>query len=80
MQGINTESFPKIWAGLTEGQQYSLGTALISEKCTTTRQTVWNWANGKTQPTSQDTKIHVAKIVSKVVGSRVLPHTLFPAK
>lgn len=80
MQGIITDSFPKIWAGLTEGQQYSLGMALIQEKCTTTRQTIWNWANGKTQPTSQDTKNHIAKIVSKVVGLRVLPDTLFPGK
>lgn len=80
MQIINTDSFSKIWAGLTEGQQYSISTALIQEGCCTTRQTVWNWANDKTQPSTKDTKIHVARIVSKVVGSRVLPHTLFPSR
>lgn len=80
MQAINTESFPKIWAGLTEEQRYSLGGMLIHEKCCTTRQTVWNWANNKTQPTSEDVKTHVAKVVSKVVGSRVLSHTLFPVR
>lgn len=80
MQGISTESFPKIWAGLTEEQRYSLGGMLIHEKCCTTRQTVWNWANGKTQPIADDVKKHVAQIVSKTVGLRVLPHTLFPSK
>jgi hypothetical protein len=80
MQEINTDSFPIIWAGLTEGQQYSISTALIQEGCCTTRQTVWNWANGKTQPSTNDTRIHVARIVSKVVGSRVISKTLFPAR
>jgi len=80
MQGINTESFPTIWAKLSEEQRYSLGTALVHEKCCTTRQTVWNWANSKTQPVADDVKTHVANVVRKTVGLRVLPHTLFPAK
>lgn len=80
MQAINTKTFSEIWSGLTQGQQYSIGTALISEQCCTTRQTVWNWATNKTKPTSLDVKSHVAKIVGKVIGQRVLPDTLFPAK
>lgn len=80
MQQINTETFAKIWANLTDQQRYSLGTALVHEKCCTTRQTVWNWANSKTQPVADDVKIHIAKVVSKTVGLRVLPHTLFPAR
>lgn len=77
---INTNSFQEIWASLTKEQQYLLNTALLHEKCATTRQTVWNWANGKTRPIAEDVKIHVANIVGKVTGTRVLPHTLFPAR
>ena len=80
MQIINTDSFPTIWANLTEGQRYSIGTALIQEGCCTTRQTVWNWSQNKTQPSTRDTKAHVARIVSRVVGTKVLPQTLFPSR
>lgn len=80
MQITNTDSFAEIWAGLTDGQRYSISVALMQEGCCTTRQTVWNWANGKTQPGSNDTRAHVAQIVGKVVGRRILPKTLFPSR
>lgn len=78
MQIKNTKSFSEIMANATEGQRYSIGTALISEGCCKTRQTVWNWANNKCTPASVDTKIHIAKIAGKVLGQRVSHLTLFP--
>lgn len=77
---INTDSFSKIWSGLTNEQRYSLCTSLLHEKCTTTRQTVWNWANGYSRPTSHENRKHIADVVRKVVGLHVLPDTLFPPR
>lgn len=77
---LDTRTFPEIWKELTPLQKETLRYALIQKKCTTTRQTVSNWANDKKRPTMPPVKNAVAQVVSRVIGSRVSGDTLFPAR
>lgn len=77
---IDARSFPQIWATMTASERDDLAIQLYAKKCCKTRQTVWNWANGKKQPNSPLVIDTVAKVVSKAVGSRVLGRTLFPSR
>lgn len=77
---INTQTFPEIWASMTASDREELHYQLIKSRCTTTRQTVWNWANDKRRPTSPLIRNEIAKCVTKVTGKRVIANTLFPGK
>ena len=73
-------TFPEIWASLTADEREELHYQLIKSRCTTTRQTVWNWASGKKRPFSVLISNEIAKCVTKVTGKRVIANTLFPGK
>lgn len=74
----DARSFPEIWATFTEGERGDLIYDLMKSKCCTTRQAVYNWANGLRTPGSRLVRDEVAKVVGKFIGSRVLGATLFP--
>lgn len=77
---VDARSFPEICKGLSQLEKETLSYALIKKGCATTRQTVWNWASGNTRPNHPAVQKMVADVVGKIIGSRVLPHTLFPSK
>ena len=77
---VDARSFPEICKGLSQLEKETLSYALIKKGCATTRQTVWNWASGNTRPNHPAVQKLVADVVGKIIGSRVLPQTLFPAK
>ncbi len=77
---LDTRTFSEIWKSLTRTEQENLKNALLVKGCTTTRQTINNWANDKKRPSLLPVKKAVAQVVSKVIGSRVSGETLFPAR
>ena len=76
----NTKSFHEIWESLTPDQQDDLTADLFKAKCCKTRQAIWWWHTGKKQPINPLIRETIAKVVSKAIGERVFPHTLFPKK
>ena len=76
----DARTFPEIWASLTTDEREELHYQLMKSRCTTTRQTVWNWASGKKRPFSVLISNEIAKCVTKVTGKRVIAATLFPSK
>ena len=85
---IDARTFPEIWKSLDANyEQSELRFQLISNRCCSTPQTVWNWANGNTQPTEVLVLRKIAKVVSEFLSSRsdngdvvVKYQTLFPAR
>ena len=76
----DSRAFPEIWGALNKDEKAEVTYRIIADRCAINRQTVWNWATGKTQPTSPLIKKAVAASVGKALGIRVLPATLFPAR
>lgn len=77
-ENVETRSLPEIWGSLTSSQREDLAYSLVTARCTKTRQTIWNWTSGKTQPQSPLVRNEVAKCVGRIIGARVMPGTLFP--
>lgn len=85
---IDTRSFPEIWKSLSaDYEQPELRHSLIVNRCCSTPQTIWNWANGNTQPTEPLVLQKIAEVVSKFLSARsskgpieVKYQTLFPAR
>lgn len=85
---IDTRTFPEIWKSLnTNYEQPELRHSLISNRCCKTPQTIWNWANGNTQPTEILVLKKIAEVVSKFLSSQstngpieVKYQTLFPSR
>ncbi len=85
---IDTRTFPEIWGSLnTEYEQRELRHKLMLNKCCSTPQTVWNWANGKTKPQEPLVLDKIAKVISDFLSSisrsgdvKCYPQTLFPAR
>ena len=75
---VDARTFPQIWASLNSSERDELSYQLFRAKCTKTRQTIWNWANGKSQPNMPLIRKAVASVVGKVIGTPVLENTLFP--
>lgn len=75
---LETRSLPEIYGSLTNTQKEDLAYALVTARCTKTRQTIWNWCTGKTAPQSPLVRNEVAKCVGRIIGARVMPGTLFP--
>ena len=75
----DNRSFPEVWASLTKTVQWGLKKAL-EYRCSTTSQTVWNWTNGYTQPSTPEEIEKIARVTRKVTGLNVYPETLFPAR
>lgn len=71
-------AFPEVWGSLSKQEKEELTYQLIKDRCTVSRQTVWNWATGKTRPSSPIIRNAVASSVNKAVGLRVSGATLFP--
>ena len=76
----DARTFPQIWEGLTSNEREDLTIEIYKTKCCRTRQTIWKWANEKARPGSPLVRETVAKVVSKAIGAKVYPHTLFPEK
>ena len=74
----DARNFGEIWKSLTSDERENLTLRIYNAKCCKTRQTIWNWANGKARPSAPIIRDMVAKVVSKTVGLNVLPQTLFP--
>lgn len=72
-------SFPEIWGTLSRDEKDNVFVQLVKDGCTTSRQTVWNWASGKWQPRTRAMKNVVAASVAKATGLRVFGTSLFPA-
>jgi len=84
---IDARTFPQIWASIGSNYERSeLRQKLMSSRCCSTSQTVWNWATGKTQPVEHLVLSKVAKVISDFLSSvsgepvKCLPQTLFPAR
>jgi len=77
---VETRSFPEIWATLSKNEKEEVTYQIIKDRCAMARQTVWNWATGKTQPTSPIVRNAVANAVGRALGSKPNGNTLFPAR
>lgn len=76
--GNLARTFGEIWNSLNQDERETLTLDLYNAKCCKTRQTIWKWANGKSQPSAPIIRDTVAKVVGKTVGSRVFAAHLFP--
>lgn len=74
----NTRSLPEIWATLTEAERDDLCIKIYQRKCCKTRQAIHYWVTGQRRPSPMAQEA-IASIVSKAVGAKCYPHTLFPA-
>lgn len=70
-------TFPELWGFLKQDDRDALSIKLFQTKCCKSRQTVWNWATGKTRPIPLVRK-EAAKVIAKFIGKRVAGDTLFP--
>ena len=85
---IDTRTFPEIWKSLNaDYEQAELRRSLIGSRCCSTSQTIWNWANGNTQPTEPLVLQKIAEVVSKFLTAQsdkgpieVKYQTLFPSR
>lgn len=75
---IETRTFPQIWDSLSQDERDDLTLRLYAAKCCRTRQSIWEWASGKGQPGAMLVRDTVAKTVSKFIGRKSTPQTLFP--
>ena len=73
---LDTGTFPELWKSLTPAEQTELRFQLM-RVIFCTRQSINNWANGKT-PIYRSTRIDIAKTISKTLGLRVSHTLLFP--
>ena len=80
INNVDSRTFPALWNDLTKPQQELLGYQLIRKGCTTTRQTVWNWATGKSRPATAISRNSVVKVIENSLGIRTYAETLFPAR
>lgn len=76
-QIVDERTFPEVWDSLKQDDKDALSLKLFQTKCCKSRQTVWNWATGKTRPIPLVRK-EAAKVIAKFLGSRVAGDTLFP--
>lgn len=67
----------EIWAGLTPEQRDEVALRLYNAKCCRTRQTIFNWATGRTSPVEPLVKSGVAAVLSKYLGQTVIASSLF---
>ena len=74
----DTRTFQQIWKSMSQQEQEDLTLRLYNANACRTRQTIWNWANGKVRPSHPVVRETVAKVVGKAIGSRVSPYSLFP--
>ncbi len=77
---IDARSFQEIWKSLSEIQRQDLSFRLQRMECKVSRQTIYNWATGHTTPTLAPYRDGAAKVISRWLGVKVYPHTLFPTK
>ena len=74
----NTKTFPEIWSTLTSSEQDDLCIKFYQRKCCKSRQAIYLWSKGQRKPTNPMVRDAIAAIVSKVVGAKCFPDTLFP--
>lgn len=85
---IDARPFPEIWKSLSvDYEQPELRHRLISNRCCSTPQTVWNWGAGNTKPQEPLVLEKVAKVVSDFLTSisttgpvKCNYRTLFPSR
>ena len=74
----DTRSFPEIWATLSKDERDDLSLKFFQKKCCLSRQAVFYWGSGERIPGSPLVRETIAQIVSKTLGTKVYPQTLFP--
>ena len=77
---IDARSFQEIWKTLDKFQRQELSRKIQQSRACTTRQTIYNWAEGKTVPSLAIIRKKAAEAVGKYLNSKVYPQTLFPSK
>lgn len=78
-EGGDKRSFPEIWESMTKNQQWQLK-MVLEYRCAITPQTVWNWGNNKSQPSTPEEMKRIANAIRRSTGLKVYPETLFPAE
>lgn len=78
-ENLSTESrsFPDIWASLNRDDRKNLTNSLI-DALDSSYVAVWGWAKGKYAPRSKADKSAAASVISKFMGIKLSPETLFP--
>ena len=76
---IDARAFPEIWDTLTQSERTDLRSKVVA-KTRCTEVTFYNWAKGATRPIAFSAQRDIAQVVSNIIGIRVLPQTLFPAR
>lgn len=75
---IDARPFVEIYANLSEPQRRELNRKCVIANLYSTRQTLWNWGTGKTQPGNALIGKSFAGILSRFLGCTVYFKTLFP--
>ena len=78
INSTDARSFPQIWATLSKDERDDLSLMFFQKKCCLTRQAVHYWGKGEKSPRNPLVRDTVAQIVSKKLGVKVYPQTLFP--
>lgn len=74
----DTRTFGEIYRSLTIPDRQELFRQMHIANVCCTRQTMWNWANGKSRPAQRLVLTATAKVVGRFLGRTVSPVTLFP--
>ena len=80
MENLDKKTFPELWGLLSDVQRADVRLKLLSKKCTTTPQTIYNWADGRTKPVSALVQDTIANVVGQYLGVKLYGRVLFPPK
>lgn len=79
IKSTDARTFAQIWTVLNKDQRRDLRSELShATGCSTNA--IYFWAKGTYSPNSKLDKEKVAQVVSRFIGCRVIPATLFPTK
>lgn len=75
---IDTRTFGDIYNSLNVEDRQELFRQMHIANICNTRQTVWNWANGKSKPGQRLVMNSLVRVLGRFLGCTVSAHTLFP--
>lgn len=79
-KSVDTRTFCVLWSTMTKRERDDVSYEILMAKACMSRQTIWNWATGKTMPIQPLVQELASKCINKVLGINTNPRTLFPSK
>lgn len=78
-KSIDARTFCVLWSTMTKTERDDVSYEILKTRACKSRQTIWNWATGKTSPMQPLIQETASKCINKVLGINTTPRTLFPS-